>query len=72
MAENTDEEKWEKVFMIVGAQSSEGRHKIEIFEPSGKPISQGKLSNRRVESGINNYSDRTQYYAVIDFPKVQE
>ena len=72
MAENTGEEKWEKVFMIVGEQSSDGRHKIEIFEPSGKPISEGKLSNRRVESGINNHSDRTQFYAIIEFPKVQE
>ena len=72
MPENTGEEKWEKVFMIVGKQSSDGRHKLEIFEPSGKRITEGKLSNRRVDSGINYYSDRTQLYAAIDFPKVQK
>ena len=72
MGENTGDEKWEKVFMIVGEQSSDGRHKIEIFEPSGKRISEGKLSNRRVESGISYYSDRTQLYAIVEFPKVQK
>ena len=72
MPENTEEEKWEKVFMIVGKQSSDGRHKLEIFEASGKRISEGKLSNRRVESGISYYSDRAKLYAIIDFPKVQE
>ena len=47
MPENTGEEKWEEVFMIVGKQSSDGTHQIEIFEPSGKRISEGKLRQQK-------------------------
>ena len=71
MVENSGEEKWEKLFMIVGKISSEGEHKLEIFEPSGKPISQSELNNRKVDSGINYWENegRVQFYAVIEYLK---
>ena len=72
MSEEAGKEQWEKVFMIVGKQSSDGKHKLEIFEPSGKRITESKLNNRKVDSGINYYSDRVQLYVVIEYPKISE
>lgn len=64
------EERWEKVIRMAASSDTEkGHYAIDVYEPSGKPITKSEEGNRKVDFGINEWHDRVQFYVVIEYSK---